>query len=83
MLFYESFINSVDRDAFLENYNTIERNDLFSLEKTDFICKANKKTPALFSRVTSELQWIKANMEGQRCSPPKKTNPTSLMTIFL
>lgn len=37
MLFYESFINSVDRDAFLENYNSSSRNDLYNLEKNDFI----------------------------------------------
>lgn len=37
MLFYDSFINSIDRDKFLENYDPDNRNDLFALEREDFI----------------------------------------------
>ena len=37
MLFYDSFINSIDRDSILDNYDPNNRNDLFSIEKEDFI----------------------------------------------
>ena len=37
MLFYDSFINSIDRDSFLENYDPSDRNNLFTIEREDFI----------------------------------------------
>lgn len=37
MLFYDSFINSLDRDNFLDNYQHDDRNKLFSIERTDFL----------------------------------------------
>jgi len=37
MLFYESFINSVDQEAFFEEYSSSNHGDLFSLERDDFI----------------------------------------------
>ena len=37
MLFYDSFINSVDRDKFLADYDPSDRNGLFTIERNDFI----------------------------------------------
>ena len=33
MLFYDSFINSVDRDKFLADYDPSDRNGLFTRKK--------------------------------------------------